>query len=45
LRGWITDLPGFADDSESPNERKLETIRTIWLALAQSGGPAGPPAM
>ena len=45
LRGWVTELPGFADDSEPPNERKLETIRTIWLALAQSGGPAGPPAM
>jgi len=45
LRGWIMQLPGFADDSDIATERQLETIRTIWLSLAESGGPAGPPAM
>jgi FeS assembly protein IscX len=45
LQGWIMELPGFADDSRVATERKLETIRTIWLSLSQSGGAAGPPAM
>ncbi len=45
LRDWIMQLPGFEDDSDIATERKLETIRTIWLSLAESGGPAGPPAM
>jgi FeS assembly protein IscX len=45
LQGWVKELPGFVDDPERATERKLETIRTIWLGLTQSGGAAGPPAM
>ena len=45
LHTWIRDLPGFPQSAQVPPERRLETIRTIWHALAQSGGAAGPPAM
>jgi FeS assembly protein IscX len=45
LHTWIRDLPGFAEPARRAPERKLETIRAIWLALADSGGAAGPPAM
>ncbi len=45
LHGWICELPGFAEDLHVASEHTLERIRTIWLALAQSGGAAGPPAM
>jgi FeS assembly protein IscX len=45
LRTWIRDLPAFTETPQVAPERKLETIRTIWLTLAQSGGAAGPPAM
>jgi FeS assembly protein IscX len=45
LHVWIRDLPGFAETVQEAPGRKLETIRTIWLALAESGGAAGPPAM
>lgn len=45
LQVWIRELPGFNEGPGAASERKLDTIRTIWLALAQSGGAAGPPAM
>jgi|GEM_PF-1408401 len=45
LRDWIKKLPGFSEPPDAAPERKLETIRSIWLALAESGGAAGPPAM
>ena len=45
LHTWIRGLPGFAEAPQGAPERKLETIRTIWLSLAESGGAAGPPAM
>ncbi len=45
LQEWIKDLPGFSEKPAAVAERTLETIRTTWLALAQSGGAAGPPAM
>lgn len=45
LQDWIKDLPGFSEKPGAAAERNLERIRTIWLALAQSGGAAGPPAM
>jgi FeS assembly protein IscX len=45
LGDWVTQLPGFIEGPGAATEKRLERIRTIWLALAQSGGAAGPPAM
>ena len=45
LKGWVTELAGFTERPGAATENRLERIRTIWLALAQSGGAAGPPAM
>jgi FeS assembly protein IscX len=45
LQDWITELPGFTETPGAGTVNRLERIRTIWLALAQSGGAAGPPAM
>jgi len=45
LQDWVNELPGFCEKPGAETERKLDTIRTIWLALAQSGGAAGPPAL
>jgi FeS assembly protein IscX len=45
LQDWVNELPGFSQMPGAATERKLDTIRTIWLALAESGGAAGPPAM
>lgn len=31
LHRWVCELPGFADDPKSSNERKLEAIQMAWL--------------
>jgi FeS assembly protein IscX len=45
LQDWVNELPGFSEGPGAASERRLDAIRTIWLALAKSGGAAGPPAM
>ena len=31
LHKWVTELPGFDDDSKASNEAKLEAIQMAWL--------------
>ncbi len=31
LHRWVTELPGFADDPKTSNEKILESIQMAWL--------------
>ena len=31
LHRWVTELPGFGDDTKGSNEKILETIQMAWL--------------
>ena len=33
LHRWVTELPGFADDSQASTEGKLEHIQMAWVEL------------
>ena len=35
LLQWIGELPEFADDIHSSNEKKLETVQMAWYELWQ----------
>lgn len=31
LRRWVIELPGFSDDPNGSNEKRLEAIQMAWL--------------